>query len=322
MSSSSDEAVRGTNTSATECKACAVKLGYYEDPFIHHFVSAKSERRQPEINRGNFIRVRLVRQLIEKFISACQSKQLDYQIVNIGCGSDTLYWRLRDAGHQISTFVETDFPDITAKKAFIVNKVPALKKLAVGEEASLTVANKGTDIHGSNYHLVAGDLRKFDELEPKLLNDCGLDSNLPTLILSECVLVYLPPEKAANVLSWFSAKFKTSLVVNYEQVNLHTRFAQVMIENLRHHNCDLLGKDACMSLDTQKRRFTDCGFSGANAVNVWDAYQGLPHETRFRIEKIEFLDEFEIMKQLLEHYCVAWAWNDDKTLGLEDIFAE
>ena len=131
---------------------------------------------------------------------------------------------MRDAGHQISAFVETDFPDITAKKAFIVNKVPALKKLAVGEQGSLTVANKGTDIHGSNYHLVGGDLRKFDELEPKLLTDCGLDSNLPTLILSECVLVYLPPEKTANLLSWFAAKFKTSLVVNYEQVNLHTRY--------------------------------------------------------------------------------------------------
>jgi len=322
MSSSSDEAVRGTNTSATECKACAVKLGYYDDPFIHHFVNTKVERRQPEINRGNFIRVRLVRQLIEKFIGACQSKNLNYQILNIGCGSDTLYWRLRDAGHQICRFVETDFADVTAKKAFIVNKVPALKSVAIGTNAALTVANKGTDIHGSNYHLVAGDLRKFDELEAKLLNECGLDLNLPTLILTECVLVYLPPEKTARILSWCSSQFKTSFTVNYEQVNLHTRFAQVMIDNLRHHNCDLLGKDACMSLDTQKQRLKDCGFSGAGAINVWDAYEDLPYETRSRIEKIEFLDEFEIMKQLLEHYCVAWAWNDEKELGLKDIGAE
>jgi len=322
MSSANDEAVRGTNTSATECKACAVKLGYYEDPFIHHFVSAKNERRQPEINRGNFIRVRLVRQLIEKFIAACQSKQLDYQIVNIGCGSDTLFWRLRDAGYRIASFVETDFPDVTAKKAFTVNRVPALKTVAVGEKGALTVANKGIDIHGSNYHLVGGDLRKFDELESKLINDSGLDSNLPTLFLAECVLVYLPPDKAAKILSWCSSKFKTSFFVNYEQVNLHTRFAQVMIDNLRHHNCDLLGKDACMSLATQMKRFTDCGFTGAGAINVWDAYQDLPHETRSRIEKIEFLDEYELMKQLLEHYCVAWGWNDDKALGLGDIIAE
>jgi len=322
MSSSSDEAVRGTNTSATECKACAVKLGYYDDPFIQHFVSAKGERRQPEINRGNFIRVRMVRQLIEKFIQRCTARQLQYQIVNIGCGSDTLFWRLRDAGHEISAFVETDFPDITAKKAFVVNKVPTLRKLAVGSRESLVVANKGTDIHGSNYHLVGGDLRKWDELALKLIDECGLHFNLPTLILAECVLVYLPPEKTANLLSWFSSQFTSSLVVNYEQVNLHTRFAQVMIENLRHHNCDLLGKDACFSLDTQKQRFVKCGFVAAAAINVWDAYQDLPYEIRSRIEKIEFLDEFEIMKQLLEHYCVAWGWKDGSELGLAQIAIE
>jgi len=322
MSTSSDEAVRGTNTSATECKACAVNLGYYQDPFIHHFVSSKGERRQPEINRGNFIRVRLVRQLIEQFIDKCNTRQLQYQIVNIGCGSDTLFWRLRDAGYEISAFVETDFPDVTSKKAFVVNKVPALKKAAVGSRESLLVANKGTDIHGSNYHLVGGDLRKWNELEPKLIDDCGLDFNLPTLILTECVLVYLPPEKTTNLLSWFTSKFTSSFVVNYEQVNLHTRFAQVMIESLRHHNCDLLGKDACYSLDTQKQRFVDCGFSAAGAVNVWDAYENLPYETRVKIEKIEFLDEFEVMKQLLEHYCVAWAWKDGSELGLAQIVSE
>ena len=130
---------------------------------------------------------------------------------------------MRDSGHQISSFVETDFTDITAKKAFVVNKVPALKSLAVGNQTSLTVANKGTDIHGSHYHLVGGDLRKLDELETKLMNDCGLDSNLPTLVLAECVLVYLPPEKTTRLLKWCSEKFKTSFFVNYEQVNLHTR---------------------------------------------------------------------------------------------------
>ena len=88
--------------------------------------------------------------------------------------------------------------------------------------------------------------------------------------------------------------------VTFQFILLSSRFAQVMIDNLRHHNCDLLGKDACMSLNTQKKRFVNCGFSGAGAINVWDAYEDLPYETRSRIEKIEFLDEFEIMKQLLD----------------------
>jgi len=79
---SHDDAVRGTNTSATECKACAVKLGYYDDPYINHFVNLKQERKQPEINRGNFIRVRLVRHLIEQFMSKCTAQSLQYQVSN------------------------------------------------------------------------------------------------------------------------------------------------------------------------------------------------------------------------------------------------
>ena len=95
-----------------------------------------------------------------------------------------------------------------------------------------------------------------------------------------------------------------------------------MIDSLRHHNCDLLGKEACYSLDTQKQRYVDCGSAAAAAINVWDAYENLPHEIRVRIEKIEFLDEFEVMKQLLEHYCVVWAWKDGAQLGLAQIAIE
>jgi len=316
---SHDDAVRGTNTSATECKACAVKLGYYDDPYINHFVNLKQERRQPEINRGNFIRVRLVRHLIEQFMSKCTAQSLQYQIVNLGCGFDTLYWRLQDAGHDIKNFIETDFSDITSKKAFIINKYAELKKRVCKGQKNLVVANKGTDIHGPNYHLVAGDLRKFNELKDKLIKDCELDLTLPTLVLTECVLVYLPPSTTSDILTWFSSNFETVIFVNYEQVNLNTRFAQVMLDNLKHQNCDLLGKDACLSLETQQQRFLDHKFTAAEGVNVWDAYDSLPYDVRTRIERIEFLDEFEIMRQLLEHYCVCWGWKSKTDIDLTGI---
>lgn len=38
------------------------------------------------------------------------------QIINLGCGFDTLYWRLREAGHLVQNFIELDFPTVTAKK--------------------------------------------------------------------------------------------------------------------------------------------------------------------------------------------------------------
>ena len=39
----------------------------------------------------------------------------------------------------------------------------------------------------------------------------------------------------------------------------------------------------------------------------------------FRIEKIEFLDERELLEQLYSHYCLVWAYQDKAGIGLKDI---
>lgn len=36
----------------------------------------------------------------------------------------------------------------------------------------------------------------------------------------------------------------------------------------------------------------------------------------FRIERLEFMDEKELLEQLLSHYCLAWAWKDPNSLGM------
>ena len=44
------------------------------------------------------------------------------QIINLGAGFDTLYWRLKDAGNAPVNFIELDFPNITAKKCYHIKK--------------------------------------------------------------------------------------------------------------------------------------------------------------------------------------------------------
>ena len=39
----------------------------------------------------------------------------------------------------------------------------------------------------------------------------------------------------------------------------------------------------------------------------------------FRIEKIEFLDERELLDQLMSHYCYSWAYKDPQNIGLAEI---
>lgn len=62
-----DEAVQATNDDASECKRCAVQLGYWQDPYIQLFIKA-TERKAPEINRGYYARTMGVWYLLEKFL--------------------------------------------------------------------------------------------------------------------------------------------------------------------------------------------------------------------------------------------------------------
>lgn len=43
--------------------------------------------------------------------------------------------------------------------------------------------------------------------------------SLPTVLLSECVLVYMTPSQSSNVVRWAAETFHTTMFINYEQVN-------------------------------------------------------------------------------------------------------
>lgn len=67
-----DEAVIATNDDASDCKRCAVRLGYWKDDYIGYFVR-NQERKAPEINRGYFARVKGVEMCVEKFLKVSSS---------------------------------------------------------------------------------------------------------------------------------------------------------------------------------------------------------------------------------------------------------
>ena len=74
-----------------------------------------------------------------------------------------------------------------------------------------------SELHAGDYHLVSADLRKMSEVEQKLA-DCGLDKTLPTLFISECVLVYIDIQHTQQLLKWISDNIPTAMFINYEQV--------------------------------------------------------------------------------------------------------
>uniref|UniRef100_A0A7E4ZVB2 Leucine carboxyl methyltransferase 1 n=1 Tax=Panagrellus redivivus TaxID=6233 RepID=A0A7E4ZVB2_PANRE len=302
---SDDYSVQKTNDDATESKYAAVKLNYYYDNFIDYFTHGV-HRRDPEISTGYWARVAAVTSVVRQFIDATGGH---CQIISLGAGFDTLYWRLKETNQQIHSYVEVDFSSVTAKKIRLIRKPHAWPTLPSFFSQPIK-DDHHTDLHAGDYHLIGADLRQIAEFDEKL-NLSDLDPELPTLVLAECVLVYMAAEKSHELLNYLSNKFKTIGFLNYEQVNTDDRFGEIMVKNLKDRGIHLPGLAICTNLDSQKNHFRTANFETINAWTVLHVYQKFfsPSEIE-RIESIERLDEKELLTQLLEHYSFVYAFKD------------
>lgn len=139
------------------------------------------------------------------------------QIVNLGCGFDTLFFRLCDAGHVVTRFIEIDFPTVTSRKCYQIKRNKSLLQKIHSEDGEVRLSP--TDLHSAKYHIVGVDLRNIDEVASKM-QQSEIDFTMPTIFLAECVLVYIEPQNSSNLLSYIAANFKTAVFVNYEQVRI------------------------------------------------------------------------------------------------------
>ena len=88
-----------------------------------------------------------------------------------------------------------------------------------------------SEVHAGDYHLVSADMRKLSEVEKKLM-DCGLDKNLPTLFISECVLVYIDTKHTEQLIRWISDNIPTAMFINYEQVCVPACMGELTVVSL------------------------------------------------------------------------------------------
>jgi len=61
-------------------------------------------------------------------------------------------------------------------------------------------------------------LKNLTELDKKL-TESGVDKNMPTIFIAECVLVYIEKSDTDSLMKWITNKFKSVFFVNYEQVS-------------------------------------------------------------------------------------------------------
>uniref|UniRef100_A0A3Q0KKT1 Leucine carboxyl methyltransferase 1 n=1 Tax=Schistosoma mansoni TaxID=6183 RepID=A0A3Q0KKT1_SCHMA len=326
MSSPTDEIIQLTNDDATSSKAYAVSRGYWKDKYIKYFCSSPSHK-TPEINRGYFIRTTAFRAIAISFIKSTGGA---CQIVNLGAGSDTLYFALKDAQETPELYVELDLPSNIQQKAMTIQRrklLEATDALPPKDDNLNPIINQKTSVVNTlhdnlhyvfetgRFHLLSFDLRRpVQDLLDVLcstVNGAGCSKVYPTLFLAECVLVYMSPQASCQLIEGLSANFPRASFLHYEQVNMSDSFGSIMVKNFRARSCELPGLDACHSLATQEERFFKAGWKKAKGWTINQVYKMLPFNTRYRVEHLELLDDLEVTMQLFDHYCILLATNDE-----------
>ncbi len=299
-----DDAIRGTNDEATTGKLSAVCRGYYQDQFVSAFGPKKL--RQPSLpplmNRGHFARSLAIETVAKRFLTQAISSSdasSSAQIVSLGCGFDTLYFRMCVSSPELVAslhYFEVDFDEVVRKKTHVLQ-----------HEAMFAPY-----LDPKKYSLFACDLRNTKELT-ELLGQRQFDPKVPTLFLSECVLIYMSAEEGTNIIQW-AAALPRSMFCTYEQIRPHDGFGKTMIRNLEQRNIPLHSLLAYPELQDQERRYTLAGFEWAKAktmLDVFDKY--LPQDLVRRACQIEFFDEFEEWQIVLSHYCLVVAGKEERT---------
>ncbi|KAF7926840.1 uncharacterized protein EAE98_006225 [Botrytis deweyae] len=341
-----DNAIQGTDTDAAVSRLSAVNLGYLEDQFAHYFVKGSGTRRLPIINRGTYSRTTALDLLIESFLSQPDnSTSQQKQIISLGAGTDTRYFRLRAKNlHSNVVYHEFDFPSVCVAKNRLVQQNHAE---LIGNEKFFEIGQKDGELaeftaaSGPQENTEWGFSRTIESRSEvgyvchpldlrKLPGTIGLDSfhgiksNIATLIISECCLCYLEVNTAQSIIKWFTDKIPSIGIVLYEPVGVQDAFGQMMVENLASRGITMPTVQKYKTLNDQKDRLVDLGFGntkgGINAVSIEDFWEHwVARKERERVDRLEGLDEVEEWLLLARHYSVVWGWTDD--LGFEGLKA-
>ncbi|KZO93872.1 leucine carboxyl methyltransferase [Calocera viscosa TUFC12733] len=303
-----DSATRSTDQDALHARLSASRLGYIPDPWAALFLSRPQgvQNRPGLINVGTWLRTRSVDLLVEEFIARVEGGG-KVQVLSVGAGSDTRFWRLATGPlkDRLAKYIEVDFPEITSSKARSIWKHARLKVVL----GACKLDAGGTALHSEVYHLLPFDLRQPPAALGALLN---LDAALPTLLLAECVLPYMPPEAGGALLHWATAGLGLGGervpvgVVLYEMFGLGDAFGGVMRENLAARGVSIPG--TLPSLHALQERFEAAGYTQSSALTLQDIRTHyVPRSETERVATLELIDEYEELDLVLRHYAVAWA---------------
>lgn len=284
--------------------------------------------------------------------------------MSLGAGTDTRYFRLlqkqnltRDPSTTPTTgpstsstrpielrYHEIDFQEVTRQKVTVLNDPNFAAHVHAQSSVDLRSARQLPDsasYHSSNgYHLHPFDLRTLRGAAADMAQDPdslgrlfeGLDSSVPTVILSELCLMYLAESEAESVLQGFVNIFPSRTpigLVMLEPIRPSDAFGHQMISSMAEQNVHFTTIKRFPELTDQRERLESLGLrthngyiGAAEAVDWWTLWnEWLDEEKRREAEAKEPLEEIEYWRDLFQHYCLAWAYRDGTSVHGDSPFS-
>ncbi|TIA68524.1 hypothetical protein E3P92_03731 [Wallemia ichthyophaga] len=291
----SDDATRMTDMDAILSRLSAIQKGYIEDPYTELFVGRLSRSQQvprpPVINRGTHIRTYAIDNVINQFLSSTSRAQ----IISLGSGSDTRFWRY-SGDDRIFKYIEVDFDELTSRKIMHIRKSDVLSSKL---DEDVVIEAGGSRLLSNRYKLLPTDLRTADL---NALINPHVNHDIPTLVLCECVLVYMPQDASNRILRWLGQSFNDVLVLVYEMTGIDDKFGQTMLRNLKARGVELPGVSTY-----DKDKYIEAGLTKSDTRDLEYIRNTLVStKEKERISKLEILDEIEELSLILQHYSISW----------------
>ena len=288
------EGVQSTSSDALKTKISCVICNYYKDPYILYMEPGSNHKKfLPLINRGTYCRVYAINtklhELLNNFRKLDQNKDSKINIIILGSGFDTTYFNLMSEGYSNIEVYEYDYKEIIDKKTKYISKSKPL----------LDIINKNKN----NYHLINCDITN-NKLFSESLNNIKTGINDITIVICECLLVYIDEKTTIEMLSSLVKRFDNIYLLQYDLIGPDDPFGNEMVENLKTRNIELRGFNDVKNIEDQINRLKKVDLEDINIVDMFHIYfKFLPMEERRRIERLELMDEFEELNLLQKHAC-------------------
>lgn len=287
-----------------------------EDGFIKYFVP-ENVKKEILLNRGYWMRSHCFRTFAEKFATSFP----ECQFLSLGSGLDTLPFNLLKKFPEADFhYFETDLKPVTKQKIGVIEGQASFLSFMKGSCEGFKVNLSKDSISSKKYSLFPSNLNEVEEFM-ELLELNGVDFSKPTLVISECVLVYLDEGVVQKLLERFSKKFLNLVWADYEMFNKNDGFGKVMVKNFQDMGIPLSSIDDFENLEQIQENFSKNGFlCKINSMNkiYWEL---ISKEEIERISALEWIDEFEEFNLMCSHYFISLAFKGPLK-ALEDISFE